>query len=77
VRLVHHALAVDRGGDRRAEGLGQRGHFGLRVDGAAAGDDHRMRGRGQYLGHLPNGRRISLRRLGFRAHRRLTGPALL
>ena len=67
VRLVDHALAVDRGGDRRAERLGERGHLGLRVDGAAPGDDHRLRSRGQHVGRPADGGWISLRCSGFRA----------
>ena len=68
MRLVDDAFAVDRGGDRRAERLGQRGDFGLRVDGSAAGDDQRLRGSGQHLGGPAHGSRISLRRIDFRAH---------
>ena len=47
VRLVDRALAVDGGGDRCAERLGERGQLGLRVDGPATGDDQRPVGRGE------------------------------
>ena len=77
VRLVDHALAVDSGGDRRAERLGQRRQLGLRVDGAAAGDDQRLGAGGQHLGRAAHRIRIGLWRGSFRACPRLAGPGLL
>jgi hypothetical protein len=77
VRLVQHTLAVDRGGDRSAERLGESGQFPLRVDRAAAGDDHRRRGGGQHLGDPADSSGISFGRGGFRRRPRFTGPPLL
>ena len=77
MRLVDHALAVHRGGDRRAERLGQRGHLGLRVDRPATGDDHRLGGGGEQRRGPADVARVGVRRCHRRADPRLAGPGLL
>ena len=77
VRLVDGALAVDRGGDRRTERLGEGGQLGLCVDGPAAGDDERPVGRREQFGSAANGVAVRRGRGDGRADPRLAGPGLL
>ena len=63
-------LAVERGRDRYLQSFGERDQFGRRARRAhaAAGDDHRTRGRLQ-----DSQRRMNARRVGLRAERRHAG----
>ncbi len=77
VRLVENALAVDGGGHRRTECLGEGGQLGLRVDGTATGNDERPVGAREEFGRAANHVAVGDRRCGGRVDPRLAGPLLL
>ncbi len=77
VRLVEHALAVDRGGHRCAQRLGERPHLGGGVDGAAARDHQRAPGAGEQGGGAPDVGGVGRGRFGGGPDPRAATPRLL
>jgi hypothetical protein len=77
MRLVDDTLAVDCGGNGRAERLRKCGQLRLGVDGSPTGEDHRLDGGREHLGRPTHYMRIWLRCSRFRCDPRLTRPLLL
>jgi hypothetical protein len=77
VCLVEHALAVDRGGHRSAQRLGEHAYLGGGVDGAAARDHQWSPGAGQEGGRAPDVGDVGCGRRGGGPDPRAAAPRLL